>query len=306
MRVVSLLPAATEIVAALGGAGNLVGISHECDYPASVLGLPRVTATPIDVSAAGADHRRRGPPAASGGQAGHRRRCRGPAAARARCADHPGAVRGLRGVRRRGPPARGVGTAGPGRGHAAGSHPRRRVGRYRRGGAGARPGLGGRRVGRRAAEPAGATPRAGGWIPPPSALRRVAGAAVSGRPLGPGDDRGSRRGRCRRPAPAATRPGASGRSCRNSGPTSSLVALCGFGVDRARQELAALSDRQARSVLGAVPTWVLDGNAYTSRSGPRLVDGAELIQGALQGREAAARVEFCRDDALARWTDGAS
>src|SRR4051794_18427619 len=48
MRVVTLLPAATEIVAALGGADRLVGISHECDYPPAVLGLPRVTATPID------------------------------------------------------------------------------------------------------------------------------------------------------------------------------------------------------------------------------------------------------------------
>ncbi len=34
MRVVTLLPAATEIVAALGGGDQLVGISHECDYPA--------------------------------------------------------------------------------------------------------------------------------------------------------------------------------------------------------------------------------------------------------------------------------
>ncbi len=53
MRVVSLLPAATEIVAALGGAGTLVGISHECDYPDSVLGLPRVTSSPIDPEAGG-------------------------------------------------------------------------------------------------------------------------------------------------------------------------------------------------------------------------------------------------------------
>ena len=48
-----MLPAATEIVAALGEAGSLVGISHECDYPAHVLGLPRVTATPIDPGASG-------------------------------------------------------------------------------------------------------------------------------------------------------------------------------------------------------------------------------------------------------------
>ena len=36
MRVVSLLPAATEIVAALGLAECLVGVSHECDYPPEV------------------------------------------------------------------------------------------------------------------------------------------------------------------------------------------------------------------------------------------------------------------------------
>lgn len=43
MRVVSLLPAATEIVAALGFGDSLVGVSHECDYPAEVNGKPRVT-----------------------------------------------------------------------------------------------------------------------------------------------------------------------------------------------------------------------------------------------------------------------
>jgi iron complex transport system substrate-binding protein len=54
VRVVSLLPAGTEIVAALGGAGHLVGISHECDYPRSVQGLPRFTSTPIDPDSPGA------------------------------------------------------------------------------------------------------------------------------------------------------------------------------------------------------------------------------------------------------------
>ena len=45
MRVVTLLPAATENVAALGGAGSLAGISHACDHPLSLLHLPRVTST---------------------------------------------------------------------------------------------------------------------------------------------------------------------------------------------------------------------------------------------------------------------
>lgn len=43
MRIVSLLPAATEIVAALGMIDHLAGVSHECDYPAAVNALPRVT-----------------------------------------------------------------------------------------------------------------------------------------------------------------------------------------------------------------------------------------------------------------------
>ncbi|MFB9843455.1 cobalamin-binding protein [Mucilaginibacter ginsenosidivorans] len=39
-RIISLLPAATEIVCALGLENNLVGRSHECDFPASVKQLP--------------------------------------------------------------------------------------------------------------------------------------------------------------------------------------------------------------------------------------------------------------------------
>jgi len=47
MRIVSLLPSTTEIVCALGLADALVGITHECDYPASVLDKPRLTASRI-------------------------------------------------------------------------------------------------------------------------------------------------------------------------------------------------------------------------------------------------------------------
>ena len=47
MRIVSLLPSTTEIVCALGLDDALVGITHECDYPASVVDKPRLTASRI-------------------------------------------------------------------------------------------------------------------------------------------------------------------------------------------------------------------------------------------------------------------
>ncbi|MEM6673068.1 MAG: cobalamin-binding protein [Planctomycetota bacterium] len=45
MRIASLLPSATEIVAIVGGRDELVGVSHECDYPAGVDRLPVLTRT---------------------------------------------------------------------------------------------------------------------------------------------------------------------------------------------------------------------------------------------------------------------
>lgn len=47
MRIVSLLPSTTEIVCALGLEDNLVGITHECDYPATIIDRPRLTASRI-------------------------------------------------------------------------------------------------------------------------------------------------------------------------------------------------------------------------------------------------------------------
>lgn len=44
LRIVSLIPSATELIAALGLGEFLVGRSHECDYPASVHKLPACTA----------------------------------------------------------------------------------------------------------------------------------------------------------------------------------------------------------------------------------------------------------------------
>ncbi len=47
MRIVSLLPSATEIVCELGLGDDLVGVTHECDHPPFVAGLPKVTRTLI-------------------------------------------------------------------------------------------------------------------------------------------------------------------------------------------------------------------------------------------------------------------
>jgi len=47
MKIVSLISSATEIACELGLGTELVGISHECDYPDSVLNLPRVSETKI-------------------------------------------------------------------------------------------------------------------------------------------------------------------------------------------------------------------------------------------------------------------
>lgn len=43
MRIVSLLPSATEILVAIGAGPELVGVTHECDFPAAVRALPHLT-----------------------------------------------------------------------------------------------------------------------------------------------------------------------------------------------------------------------------------------------------------------------
>lgn len=50
MRIVSLLPSGTELACALGLRAHLVGVSHECDYPADVQGLPKLTSSILDHS----------------------------------------------------------------------------------------------------------------------------------------------------------------------------------------------------------------------------------------------------------------
>jgi len=52
MRIVSLLPSATEIVCAIGLEHELVGVTHECDWPPSILGKPVVTRSVYDLASA--------------------------------------------------------------------------------------------------------------------------------------------------------------------------------------------------------------------------------------------------------------
>jgi len=47
MRIVSMVPSATEILCSLGLAKDIVGISHDCDYPTEILNRPQLTGTTL-------------------------------------------------------------------------------------------------------------------------------------------------------------------------------------------------------------------------------------------------------------------
>lgn len=55
MKIVSLLPSATEILFAIGAEGEVVGVTHECDYPARAASLPHLTSSALPSVARAAD-----------------------------------------------------------------------------------------------------------------------------------------------------------------------------------------------------------------------------------------------------------
>jgi iron complex transport system substrate-binding protein len=68
-----------------------------------------------------------------------------------------------------------------------------------------------------------------------------------------------------------------------------ILAPCGFDLARTTQELPVLQRHPIWASLRAVQTgrvYALDGNAYLNRSGPRLVESAELLARALWGEPA--------------------
>ncbi|TMC26960.1 MAG: cobalamin-binding protein [Chloroflexi bacterium] len=55
MRIVSLVPAATEIAFALGSGDDVVAVTHDCDYPEAARALPRVTRSTIPAGTSSRD-----------------------------------------------------------------------------------------------------------------------------------------------------------------------------------------------------------------------------------------------------------
>ncbi len=51
MRIVSLVSAGTEMLYELGLGGQVVAVSHECDWPLECQKLPRVTRSRVDSGA---------------------------------------------------------------------------------------------------------------------------------------------------------------------------------------------------------------------------------------------------------------
>lgn len=55
MRIVSLLPSATEILFAIGAGDDVVGVTHECDYPSEALRLPKLTSSALPAAGRSAE-----------------------------------------------------------------------------------------------------------------------------------------------------------------------------------------------------------------------------------------------------------
>ena len=65
-----------------------------------------------------------------------------------------------------------------------------------------------------------------------------------------------------------------------------VLSPCGFSLERTMQDVPPLQQHRAWSALRAVKNgrvFAIDGNAYLNRSGPRLVESAELLGRVLWG-----------------------
>ncbi|TMB74201.1 MAG: cobalamin-binding protein [Chloroflexi bacterium] len=227
MRIVSLVPAATEIAFALGSGDDVVAVTHDCDYPEAARALPRVTRSTI------------------------------PAGTSSRDID----------VAVRAAAAEGDSTfhvdASVGRAREAASFVaslRERIDRVRE------------RVARLphptvvALEWLDPLFSAGHWVP--EQVAAAGGVELIGR------------------ANARSRE-ISLDDVVAADPDYVLILPCGFDAERAARESRVLIADERWTQLRAVRdghVLTLDGNAYFSRPGPRVVDGIELLASALHGK----------------------
>ena len=291
-RIVSLIASGTEIVAELGFADCLVGVSHECDFPPLVADLPRLTRPKVDAAASSAEIDERVRTLAETREAAYA--LRGAALERLRpdlivtqdvcdvCAvavpdvgrrlarlDLPGTeVCTLDGIDLRGVledfrrVGRALGTPERGRRLAE-----RVEGRLATASAWASAGAS-----------AGAPDRTGGARPRMAFIEWLAPPMIGGgwfpelvRAAGCEPVLADRPGRFEQigwPDVAA------------ADPDYVVIAPCGFGV---RRSLAELDDPAIARALLAVPAVrdgrciILDGHAYFNRPGPRLAEGVEVL-----------------------------
>lgn len=277
--IVSLLPAATDMLAALGVWGRVAGVTHECDVPAATMPPPRVTASRIDAARSAGDVDRQVREAAASGNALF---ALDEATIRALrpsllvtqglcevCAVSEGEVHRIASTLV--PPARvvslgastleevltsietlalAVGAEDEGRELVAGLRARmRRVHETLKAARAPRP---------RVAVIEWTDPvfAAGHWVP--DMVRRAGGIDALATP-----------GEHSHPRSVA--------SVRDAAPDVIVFAPCGYALDRGREEAHAILARDDWGWARTKRVVVMDGNAYTSRPGPRLVDGIEIM-----------------------------
>jgi iron complex transport system substrate-binding protein len=270
MRIVSLLPSATETLFALGLGSHVVAVTHECDYPPEAARLPIVTRSVFDfASARGGDIERQVSLAAERGDSLYevdtsairdlepdlviaQDVCRVCAVAASQVVDELAPIPVLR------------------------QHPHTLADVLadidevaRACGADASPLMAELRARLDAARTkAAARPRVRGvfleWLDPPYPAGHWTPDILD---LAGVDDPLARPGR---PSIAGT-----WEQVRAAAPALLVIAPCGWDAERARQEAAAAQDEI--DSVGAARVVVLDGSAYFNRPGPRLVDSLEAL-----------------------------
>ena len=280
-RVISLVPSGTEIVAALGALDVLVGVTHECDYPPAVASLPRVTSSAVDrdASSASIDAQVRalsasGLPLFALDAADLARLAPTHILTQTLCdvcAVTDGDVRSVAQVLAAPPQlvplvgrtldgvwddVRSVGAA-LGRAAAADELVAEIESRFRR--------VHERLKAARAPRPRAAVIEwldplyvAGHWTP--DLVRRAGGVDVLA-------------------APGAHSVRITVERVREAEPEIVIFAPCGFDVERAEREAAALLGTAEWEWARGLTCWVIDGNALTSRPGPRLAEAVEVLAG---------------------------